>query len=146
MTKTYNGFPPEYRDKQGGRVYAAFRKGTLTRPTACIVCNLDTTVGATVHAHNEDYHQPLNYVGVCYCCHMAIHRRYQEPDTWVTYLDSIAAGWQPPRTSNYRDFINAFRSTRHHANMEPTITLNTWVTDLPLIEPDLYTLPTLLDL
>lgn len=121
-------------------MYAAFRSGKAQRPTTCIVCNLTTTDGATVHAHNEDYHNPWDYVGVCYCCHMAIHRRYTEPATWLAYLNRIQSGWQPPQTQDYRKFIEAFRgSYKHKTPPSNPLALDPWVTALPLEEPDLYT-------
>lgn len=139
--RPYNGFPADYRDKQGDKVYKAFRNGTLERPTTCIVCGLTKDDGAIMQAHNEDYHRPFNYVGICYFCHMAVHRRYQAPTVWIAFLRHLAAGWTPPTTSDYGEFIRAFYGRAKREPGEPVKPVSDWAASLPLEEPDLYNVP-----
>lgn len=140
-TKPYNGFPGDYRQQQGNQVYKGFRNGTLTRPTTCIVCGLTKADGATIHAHNENYHTPLDYVGICYCCHMALHRRYQAPDVWVAWLTHTTTGWTPPITADYKQFIAAFYARAKREPGQPIKPVSEWAASLPLEEPDLYNTP-----
>lgn len=135
VSKAYNGFPAAYRDKQGGAVYKAFKSGALDRPNVCVMCGL-TADQATVHAHNEDYHEPDTYVGLCYYCHMAVHKRFDNLRNWYQWRDLVCSGWQPPRNRDYRIFIRvwdnlpALTSQPDHTN---------WAWTLTDHEPDLYT-------
>ncbi len=136
VSKTYNGFPAAYRDKQGGAVYKAFRAGELSRPTQCIICNLNTDDGATIQAHNEDYHEPLQFVGICFCCHMAIHKRFSNLPQWKIWRARATSGWKPPRTRDYRVFIKVFETLKPADN---TPDYSNWSYLLSDTEPDLYT-------
>lgn len=132
----YNGFPAGYRDKQGRKVYNGFRSGVLKRPIQCTVCNQHDFEGALIHAHNEDYHNPLNFVGICFPCHMAVHRRFKDIKRWYVWRERIASGWQPPKIRDYRVFIDIWNSLPD----TPTGEIGEgWIWDLPDEEPDLYT-------
>ena len=135
VSKAYNGFPATYRDKQGGAVYKAFKSGALLRPTVCVMCNL-TADQATVHAHNEDYHEPDTYVGLCFFCHMAVHKRFSNLNNWYRYRDLVCSGWQPPRNRDYRIFIRVWDNLPALTS-QPVFTNWSWI--LPDSEPDLYT-------
>jgi hypothetical protein len=135
-TKSYNGFPPAYREKQGGAVYRMFKSGKLKRPTECVGCGALASEGAPIMAHNEDYHQPLNYVGICFGCHMAIHIRFNDIETWKKWCDLTADGWQPPYSRDYKYFIETWRGLKHEVVEKPS-KLN-WLHSLPYVEPNLY--------
>lgn len=139
VSKAYNGFPAKYRDKQGGEVYKAFRSGQLTRPDTCVMCGL-TAQEATVHAHNEDYHEPLTFVGLCYFCHMAVHKRFDSLPRWYRWRELVCTGWQPPRNRDYRVFIAVWDKilTKPKPQLE-TPHYRNWSWLLPDQEPDLYT-------
>lgn len=140
VAKPYNGFPAAYRDKQGGAVYKAFRDGTRERPTKCIACNLTTNDNATIQAHNEDYHEPLEYVGICFYCHMAIHKRFSDLNRWRIYRNLVCRGWQPPRGRDYRRFAELWAKLPIAENMlESPPDYRNWLWLLADNEPDLYT-------
>jgi hypothetical protein len=132
----YNGFPAAYRDKQGRPIYAAFKSGKLRRPTECVGCKANSFEGAPIMAHNEDYHNPTNFVGVCYGCHMAIHKRFQDIPTWQKWCDLTADGWQPPYSRDYRVFLETWFGVSREIVEKPSA-LN-WLHSLPLKEPNLY--------
>lgn len=138
----YNGFPPSFRHRQGQALNDAFRDGVLARPIACELCELQRGDGATIHAHLEDYHRIETFVGLCFCCHMGLHRRYSEPDVWSSWLASVEALWTPPVTAGYTTFIGAWwgqwkRPIAVAASAERR-RLPAWVAALPDVEPDLY--------
>lgn len=136
VTKSYNGFPPKYREKQGYAVYRMFKNGQLPRPSECVGCGALAADGAPIMAHNEDYHNPLNYVEICYGCHMAIHIRFRDTDTWVKWCDYTANGWQPPYSRDYKVFLSAWDKIRFSPKEAPQ--RFTWLHGLPHVEPNLY--------
>lgn len=138
VSKAYNGFPAQYRDKQGGKIYKAFKSGELTRPDTCIMCGL-TAKEATIHAHNEDYHNPDTFVGVCYYCHMAVHKRFSSLQKWYKWRELVCTGWQPPRNRDYRVFVTVWDGILRVTGpeMQKDNYLN-WSWTLPDEEPDLY--------
>jgi hypothetical protein len=136
VTKSYNGFSPKYREKQGYAVYKMFKNGQLKRPTTCVGCKATAEDGAPIMAHNEDYHNPLNYVGICFGCHMAIHIRFKDTQTWQKWCDLTAEGWQPPYSRDYRVFLETWNGVKTEEVSSPN-SLN-WLHSLPLIEPNLF--------
>lgn len=137
MGNPYNGWTSAEREK-GGRVqYAAFRSGTHTKPTTCELCGTTTAHGTQVHAHCEDYDRPLEYHGLCYSCHMGLHRRYREPVLWVAWLKVVASGRRPRPTISYRVFLESWRHGPDADHGDRPRPIPRWVIDLPLVEPDL---------
>jgi hypothetical protein len=134
-TNPYNGFPPSYRDKQGNLQYKLFKSGVLLRPTSCEMCRLTTSQHATIHAHCEDYHDVTEFTGLCFCCHMALHRRFSELGKWYRWRDLVASGWQPARTKDYRVFMDLHF---HLPQPGDDVDLTNWCFTLPDVEPDLY--------
>ena len=51
-------------------VYAAIRRGDLTRPSTCERCG----AGGATNAHHADYSRPLDVVFLCGICHKAEHK------------------------------------------------------------------------
>lgn len=64
----YRRAHPE-REAAYGAVYGAVRAGRLTKPSACQGCGRNVHL----HAHHEDYRQPLNVVWLCARCHAEHH-------------------------------------------------------------------------
>lgn len=68
-----------YPEKQAARkaVRRALDLGTLTIPAACEVCRAvpspDRRGGRTLHAHHDDYEQPLSVRWLCRACHVVAH-------------------------------------------------------------------------
>lgn len=59
------------RIRARGQVGFAIRKGILVRPKACEECGA-TPTGA-LHAHHDDYYQPLAVRWLCRSCHKRLH-------------------------------------------------------------------------
>jgi hypothetical protein len=136
VTKYYNGFPPKYREKQGYAVYKMFKNGQLDRPTECIGCINTTSTGAVIMAHNENYHTPLKYVGICFHCHMAVHYRFKDIRTWIKWCDLTANGWTPPHVRDYNVFLKVWKWVASAEVEQPQ--KFTWLHTLPHIEPNYY--------
>jgi hypothetical protein len=136
VSRAYNGFPPEYRNKRGRLVYKMFESGRLKRPQSCCMCQRTAQSGATIHAHTEDYHSQTAYVGLCVMCHFAVHRRFAHLTDWHHWRNAVASGWQPPKTRDYRIFRQIFDNFRVQplGPVDPT----NWAFTLADKEPDLY--------
>jgi hypothetical protein len=138
VSRAYNGFPATYRDKQGGRVYREFRSGKQIRPDTCRLCGLKD-YEATVQAHNEDYHEPDTFIGICFYCHMAVHKRFDSLKRWQKWRELVSSGWQPPRNRDYRIFIKVWDDILAVSNQNPQTTdYSNWAWTLTDYEPDLY--------
>lgn len=137
VSKPYNGFPAEYRNKRGSIVYKLFKTGVLTRPTQCVMCK--RTAGdepLSIQAHTEDYHSQTAFVGLCPPCHFAVHSRFRNLATWHRWRDAVASGWQPPKTRDYRVFRQLWDFFTVRPAGEPD--KSNWAYSLPDVEPDLY--------
>lgn len=138
-TKPYNGFPAAYRNKRGAVQTELFKSGELRRPTECVMCELTRMDGAIIHAHCEDYHNIAEYQGLCFCCHMAVHRRFQEINLWHDWRDLMTSGRQPPKTWDYKFFMDKWFHLPILELVAEDINLDNWSFTLPDLEPDLYT-------
>lgn len=136
ITKSYNGFPGKYRESQGRKQSNLFKTGAVKRPTQCKACGITTGEGGTIHSHSEDYSNIYEVHGVCFCCHMAIHKRFQDLKTWAKWADLVSEGWQPPVTRDYDFFMQTWHGLRSETVDTPS-KLN-WLHSLPLEEPNLY--------
>lgn len=54
-------------------VATALKNGTLVKPLTCLKCGLATT-RRRLHAHHEDYSQPLAVTWLCSLCHGEVHQ------------------------------------------------------------------------
>ena len=126
----YNGFSPEYRNRRGGRVICAHKRGTIPAPEVCHACG--QTEG--VIAHSEDYDNPYrDYWSVCYCCHKMLHDRHRQPEVWVEYRERIRSGYRAPvvPTFDWRAWnrlyrnrpIEAWPEFTHHPEHVPNMTM-----------------------
>lgn len=66
--KRYRFEHPE-REAAYRAIYRAVRAGRVTKPTSCQGCGKNSEV----HAHHQDYQQPLNIVWLCARCHAVHH-------------------------------------------------------------------------
>jgi hypothetical protein len=135
--RAYNGFPAEYRNRREAERSKLFKTGSMKRPLRCRACGLHSFDGATIHAHDEDYHDLAAFVGLCYCCHMAVHKRFQDLKRWDAWRRAVSAGWKPPMTRDYRLFIKLWESPQKPFDGVPDI--NNWLWLLSDNEPDLFT-------
>ena len=55
-------------------VYRALLKGELIKPSRCELCN----IGGHIHAHHNDYSNPLDVQWVCSICHKVLHLKPKE--------------------------------------------------------------------
>jgi len=92
--KSYNGFPASQRQRAFNWWKAKERRGEVSRPTVCEACG--QTEG--VNGHSEDYSEPFGpHIGeyaLCYCCHMAVHNRHNDPMMWGGYKAMIHGGYR----------------------------------------------------
>ncbi len=86
---SYNGFSGEQRTQVQRFLREEERAGRLLWPTRCEACGQKEGV---FDCHNEDYDKPLEYVGLCYVCHMMLHCRFRAPESWRRYCEAIMMG------------------------------------------------------
>ena len=121
-----------------------FRTGELPKPSKCVGCNNLASKGAPIMAHNENYHKPRNYVEICFHCHMAVHYRFKDIDTWKKWCDLTANNWQPPHIRDYNVFLKIWDWVRNQPVDLPQQL--TWLHSLPYVEPNLYEPEPIIDL
>jgi hypothetical protein len=77
-SKVYRQRYPE-KDAAKRAVRAAIVSGRLVRPGECSACNEPDRKGVegrtTIHAHHDDYSQPLAVRWLCVSCHTQVHSR-----------------------------------------------------------------------
>ncbi|MCP5403737.1 MAG: hypothetical protein H6917_15305 [Novosphingobium sp.] len=83
----YNGWSPEERRATLPAQKAAIASGELARPTHCSICgcrsNRDWRAEDAVWLHDENYADPLAAYPVCRRCHRLLHRRFDDPQSWL---------------------------------------------------------------
>jgi hypothetical protein len=92
--KSYNGFPPEQREKAQRWLRAEWASNRLAKPSVCCACGQARGV---IDAHAEDYSEPFaagktDEFHLCFKCHMMVHCRFRNRAAWVRYREAIAAG------------------------------------------------------
>jgi hypothetical protein len=92
--KSYNGFPPEQRERAQRWLREEWTSGRLARPAKCCACGQDKGV---IDAHAEDYSLPFragktDEFHLCFTCHMMVHCRFRNPEAWARYCAVIAGG------------------------------------------------------
>lgn len=92
--KSYNGFSPDQRNKAQGWLNAQWRAGTLPRPVKCMACGQEH---GRIDAHAEDYSEPFaagktDQYHLCFRCHMMVHCRFRNPESWARYKSEVAKG------------------------------------------------------
>ena len=87
----YNGWSPTQRRESSLVQRQAIRDGIMARPTVCSICSsLDQ-----VWLHDENYAEPLAAYPICRSCHGVLHRRFEEPATWLELVarHGTGEGW-----------------------------------------------------
>jgi hypothetical protein len=79
--RSYNGFSGEQRVRVWQLQGWAQDVGVLPKPKWCSVCGSGSHVGF----HCESYADPWSAIPLCQSCHLAVHRRFREPETWVRF-------------------------------------------------------------
>lgn len=92
--KSYNGFPPEQREKAQRWLREQWTSGRLARPSKCCACGQDKGI---IDAHAEDYSEPFaagktDEFHLCFTCHMMVHCRFRNRAAWDRYREAIAKG------------------------------------------------------
>jgi hypothetical protein len=85
----YNGFTPDERLRHWQKAVILRRLGRFPNPSACAVCGTDKRVGW----HSEHYYDLTRCIGLCWPCHMALHRRFARPQGWAR---RVALSTAPP--------------------------------------------------
>jgi hypothetical protein len=88
----YNGWLPEERRATIPIQQAAYRSGTLVRPTRCTICGFDRPAQPSdIILHSERYDMPLTGYGCCRRCHNVLHLRFEQPERWLRLLERVSA-------------------------------------------------------
>lgn len=99
MSRSYNGFSAEERNRVGEIQVALLRRFPEYRQTVCMGCGM----GRGVVQHLEDYTEPLKgIIGLCTRCHVMIHERFRYPEQFARYAQAIADGWVFTRGAHWR--------------------------------------------
>lgn len=86
LLRCYLGFSGQDRIEGWKRVWVARRMGLLPAPTTCSVCLTSTQRG---QYHCENYSRPLEAKPICRRCHLALHKRFRNPDPWMKLVSSF---------------------------------------------------------
>ena len=87
--KDYNGFSAKKRQEVHNWLKAEVEAGRVEWPKQCEACGQDQGI---IDAHHEDYDKPLEFIGLCYTCHMMLHCRFRNPKAWERYKEAIRRG------------------------------------------------------
>lgn len=116
---SYNGFPPEQRERAQRWLVKQWNSGAVPRPSKCCACGQTKGI---IHAHAEDYSEPfgenlLRYP-LCYRCHITLHCRFKNKEGWTRFIRLLHEGWSwvPLLTPSF-GLITSFMN----GNEEPTI-------------------------
>lgn len=113
--KSYNGFPPEQRNKAQAWLNSQWKAGLLARPCRCHACG---QTGGRIDAHAEDYSEPFqagktDQYHLCYRCHMAVHCRFRNKEAWEIYKQQVRNGQTFEAIyNNFPLFIRQFADLR----------------------------------
>lgn len=82
----YNGFTHEERVRGWQLIHMMVDDGSMSQPKQCSIS------GAThqLQHHCEDYYAPWNAYAVTQPLHIALHRRFRQPDPWKRIRDKYA--------------------------------------------------------
>ncbi|MBZ9795220.1 hypothetical protein [Mesorhizobium sp. ES1-4] len=82
----YNGFTHEERVRGWQLIHHFVANGWLAKPDRCSIS------GSTenLQAHCENYYAPWSPVPICRPIHMALHRRFRQPDAWNRIVERYA--------------------------------------------------------
>jgi hypothetical protein len=88
---TWNGWTDKQRNASAYWTKKAIERGEIpARPSKCERCGQTEGV---LEWHNSDYSDPVKYlVGLCYQCHMTLHREQRFPEACQRYWDEIDKG------------------------------------------------------
>ncbi len=107
MPGVYNGFTGSQRMRALRWLQAEWSAGRRRRPTRCDVCLQEH---GAIEAHSEDYSEPygdhIGRWGLCYRCHMALHCRFRNVESFDKYSLYLSKGWRgQPMRRNFPQFI-----------------------------------------
>lgn len=82
----YNGFTHEERVRGWQLAHYFIDNGWLAKPERCSVSG----VASNIQYHSEDYYSPWAPIPICQPIHMALHRRFRQPDPWNRVVEKYA--------------------------------------------------------
>ena len=89
----YNGYSPSERSRRNRALQKLVKAGKLTRPDGpCQICGDSTS---KMDRHSEDCSSPYKFheYVLCQVCHrQKLHRRFQNPNVWLTYCAHVKRG------------------------------------------------------
>lgn len=80
----YNGFTHEERVRGWQLIHHFIANGWLAKPERCSISG----AAGNVQYHCEDYYAPWSPYAISQPIHMALHRRFRQPDTWNRIRDN----------------------------------------------------------
>lgn len=105
---SYNGFSPGQRQKAFDWYKAQLAGGGRVKPSECEACGSTTDV----NGHSEDYSEPfgdhIGQIALCFCCHMMVHNRFNNPSSWREYIMFVENGWMFPDIKSWGAFRGHF--------------------------------------
>ena len=114
MPGIYNGFTGSQRMKAYRWLMAEYSAGRRHKPVRCDACLQERGV---IEPHSEDYSAPygdnIGRWGLCYRCHMALHCRFRNAESFDFYCRTLAAGdrFEPIMTRNFPQFVRQHTKT-----------------------------------
>lgn len=85
----YNGSTGAARVAGWQKLQLACRRGWHPWPTACSICGHDEHL----HSHTELYQRPLLSKPICRPCHYRLHRRFRDPEPWLSLVRQHSQTW-----------------------------------------------------
>lgn len=91
--KVYNGFTHEERVRKWQALNLAIKMG-LEKDACGEKCSICGTTGqvAGVAYHSEDYKSMHGHYPLCRSCHVRIHNRFKNPESWSIHIKPYADG------------------------------------------------------
>lgn len=81
----YNGFTGEQRVRAWQLGTWLLRRGRLSVASCCDLCGGSSRLGR----HSENYADVQRAITICGGCHLALHRRFRQPETWRQKLSAL---------------------------------------------------------
>lgn len=82
---TYNGFSGEQRVRAWQLGTWLRRRGLLSIASCCDLCGSPSRLGR----HSENYADIERAVTICERCHLALHKRFWQPEAWRRQLSTL---------------------------------------------------------
>ena len=86
----YNGFTHEERVAGWQCIWWLIDNKEMSRPSTCAISG----AAGSLHLHCEDYYQPWDAIPLAQPIHLALHRRFKQPEAWQSIVATYAVSGQ----------------------------------------------------